>query len=97
MASVLCCLPRVRPALLAASEFAQDLVSIPRGRPAVFNFINHLETFSVHPACCIHSGMDAKTSAWFAFPGLFIVLRYSLYQRVPPLDLLAIALPPTRV
>ena len=56
-----------------------------------------LRTFSVYPACCIHSGMDAKTSAWFVFPGLFTVLRYSLYQRVPPLDLLAIASPPTRV
>ena len=56
-----------------------------------------LITFSVYLAHCIHSGTDAKTSAWFASPGPFTVLRYSLYQRVPPLDLLAIALPPTRV
>jgi len=30
-----------------------------------------LRTFSVYPACCIHSCTDAKTSAWFAFSWYF--------------------------
>ena len=51
---MLCCLPRVRPALLAASEFAQDLMSIPRGRTAVSNFIDRPENLLSLP-CLLYS------------------------------------------
>ena len=68
---MLCCLPGVRRALLVASEFAQDLNPVHTYAPRCLILLIALRAFSVHPACCIHSCTDAKTSAWSAFSWSF--------------------------
>ena len=69
MASVLCCLPRVRPVLLAVSEFTQDSNPAHANALRCLSLLAALRAFPVHPACCTHSCMDAKTSYGLPFPG----------------------------
>ena len=72
VASMLCCLPRVRPALLAASEFAQDLNPVHTYAPRCLILLIALRAFPVHPACCTHSCTDAKTSNGLPSHGPFL-------------------------
>ena len=81
---MVCCLPRVRPALLAASEFAQDLTSSPRVRPAVSNFIVRPENLPSLP-CLLYSQLhgceDLSMVCLFLVPyhlPLFVVLACSV-------------------
>ena len=69
VASVLCCLPGVRPSLLAASESTQDPNPVHAYGLRCLILLTALRALPVHPACCIHSRTDAKTSTGLPFPG----------------------------
>ena len=69
VASVLCCLPGVRPGLLAVSEFIQDPNPVHAYALWCLILLTALRAFPVHPARCTHSCTDVKTSYGLPFPG----------------------------
>ena len=69
VASVLCCLPGVRPSLLAASEFAQDSNPVHTYALRCLILLTALRAFPIHPARRIHSCTDEKTSSGLPFLG----------------------------
>ena len=69
VASVLCCLPGVRPDLLAVSEFIQDPNPVHAYALRCLILLTALRAFPVHPARCTHSCTDVKTSYGLPFPG----------------------------
>ena len=69
VASVLCCLPGVRPDLLAVSEFTQDPIPAHAYALRCLILLTALRAFPVHPARCTHSCTDVKTSYGLPFPG----------------------------
>ena len=68
VASVLCCLPGVRPDLLAVSEFIQVPIPVHANALWCLILLTILRDFPAHPDRCIHSSTDVKTSYGLPFP-----------------------------